>query len=106
MSVYLINTLKIKSTNNIQVNNNKIFGLQQQSSIIGYQPALNFLPINQISNNTIKPKSSIGLTDSVHASLRNYCTITNTYINSGYYVPYLKSRLQIKPPSIDEIYYI
>jgi hypothetical protein len=62
------------------------------------------LASNEITNNTITPPRSIS-PYAYHPTLINNCTLVNTYINNGLYVPYVSERSQFKPLSIEEIYY-
>jgi hypothetical protein len=62
------------------------------------------LTSNEISDNTISPPRPT-TPYAYHPTLINRCTFVNTYINNGLYVPYVSESLQLKPPSIEEIYY-
>lgn len=62
------------------------------------------LTSKEITNNTISPPRPT-TPYAYHPTLINRCTFVNTYINNGLYVPYMSESLQLKPPSIQEIYY-
>lgn len=70
----------------------------------GSQKIIDSMGINQINNNNIKPPRSVS-PYAYHPTLINNCTLVNTYINNGLYVPYVSERSQFKPLSIEEIYY-
>lgn len=59
---------------------------------------------NEITDNTITPPRSTS-PYAYHPTLINQCTLVNTYINNGLYVPYVTEQSQFKPLSVEEIYY-
>jgi len=98
---------ELSSSNNISIKQFPVDATQKKNVFStnngSYQINENLVS-NETTNNTITPPRSTS-PYAYHPTLINQCTLVNTYINNGLYVPYASEQSQFKPLSIEEIYY-